>query len=65
MFQDEPRLVPVSCPANTQQDVWEEVEVAAELRPVNQLSHMKTVIPPTDWPHWNQSRTFTHQLKMD
>lgn len=40
--EKQPLLVPVSCPANTQQDVWEEVEVAAELCPVNQLSHMKT-----------------------
>lgn len=40
---------PVSCPANTQQDVWEEVEVAAEPRPVNRLNHTKTAVPPADW----------------
>lgn len=39
---------PVSCPANTQQDVWEEVEVAAEPRPVNRLSHAKTAVPPAE-----------------
>lgn len=40
---------PVSCPANTRQDVWEEVEVATEPLPVNPLSHTKTAVPPAEW----------------
>ena len=61
-WRTRPSLGPVSCPANSRQDVWEGVEVAARPLPDNPLTHSKPVVPATGRTSLRQGRSLTFNL---